>query len=153
MENILRIIKACRTKWLSTIEELSTEQMNFIPAGFKNNLAWQLGHVVVSQQILCYRLSGNKFVIEEELIDLYKNGSKPERDFSSAEIAQMKGYLLSTITQLETDLSNNLFANFTPYSISTYPGVELKSVEDALTFIVSHDGLHFGCSLSLKKLV
>lgn len=153
MENILRIIKACRTKWLSTIEELSTEQMNFIPAGFKNNLAWQLGHVVVSQQILCYRLSGNKFVIEEDLIDLYKNGSKPERDFSSAEIAQMKGYLLSTITQLETDLSNNLFANFTPYSISTYPGVELKSVEDALTFIVSHDGLHFGCSLSLKKLV
>ncbi|RZL12338.1 MAG: DinB family protein, partial [Pedobacter sp.] len=65
MENILRIIKACRTKWLSTIEELSTEQMNFIPVGFKNNLAWQLGHVVVSQQILCYRLSGNKFVIEE----------------------------------------------------------------------------------------
>lgn len=153
MENILRIIKACRTKWLSTIEELSTEQMNFIPVGFKNNLAWQLGHVVVSQQILCYRLSGNKFVIEEELIDLYKNGSKPERDFSSAEIAQMKGYLLSTITQLETDLSDNLFANFTPYSISTYAGVELKNIEDALTFIVSHDGLHFGCSLSLKKLV
>ncbi|RYF22186.1 MAG: DinB family protein [Flavobacteriales bacterium] len=153
MENLLRIIKACRTKWLSTIEELSTEQMNFIPPGFKNNLAWQLGHVVVSQQILCYRLSGNEVVIEPELIDLYKNGSKPERDFSSAEIAQMKGYLLSTIVQLEEDLNNHIFNNFKPYSISTYAGVELKNIEDALTFIVSHDGLHYGCSLSLKKLV
>ncbi|WP_113653691.1 DinB family protein [Pedobacter namyangjuensis] len=153
MEKLLRIINACRTKWLTTIEDLSTEQMNFIPPGFKNNLAWQLGHVVVSQQILCYRLSGNKFVIEEELIDLYKNGSKPERDFSSAEIAQMKGYLLSTIAQLENDLDHNLFANFTPYSISTYAGVELKNIEDALTFIISHDGLHYGCSIGLKKLV
>ena len=153
MEKLLRIINACRTKWLTTIEDLSTEQMNFIPPGFKNNLAWQLGHVVVSQQILCYRLSGNKFVIEEELIDLYKNGSKPERDFSSAEIAQMKGYLLSTIAQLENDLDHNLFANFTAYSISTYAGVELKNIEDALTFIISHDGLHYGCSIGLKKLV
>ncbi|RZL30103.1 MAG: DinB family protein [Pedobacter sp.] len=153
MENLLRIIKACRTKWLSTIEELSTEQMNFIPPGFKNNLAWQLGHVVVSQQILCYRLSGNAVVIEPELIDLYKNGSKPERDFSSAEIAQMKGYLLSTIAQLEEDLNNHIFDNFTPYNISTYAGVELKNIEDALTFIISHDGLHYGCSLGLKKLV
>lgn len=153
MEKLIKVIKASRNKLLSTIAELSTAELNYIPAGFKNNLAWQIGHLVVSQQILCYKLSGNKFVIEEELIDLYKNGSKPERDFSETEITQMKGYLLSTIDQLEIDLKTNLFANFTPYTISTYPGLTLENVEDSVTFIVSHDGLHYGCSLGLKKLV
>lgn len=153
MEKIIAVIKASRNKLLSLVEELTTEELNYIPTGFNNNLAWQIGHLVVSQQILCYRLSGNQFIIEEELIDLYKNGSKPERAFTTAEIAQMKHYLLNTIDQLEIDLSNGIFENYTPYTISTYPGLQLANVKDALTFIVSHDGLHYGCSLGLKKLV
>lgn len=153
MEKIITTIKACRNKLLSFVEELTTEELNYIPTGFNNNLAWQIGHLVVSQQILCYRLSGNPFIIEEELIDLYKNGSKPERPFTAAEIAQMKGYLISTVDQFEIDLNKGIFENYSPYTISTYPGLTLGNVSDAMTFIVSHDGLHYGCSLGLKKLV
>jgi hypothetical protein len=153
MEKILATIKASRRKLLSIVEELTTDEMNYIPTGFNNNLAWQIGHLVVTEQILCYKLSGNKFTIEEELIDLYKNGSKPEKYISSAEIEKLKGYLLSTIDQLESDLSTNIFDNYTPYTISTYQGYELTNVKDAITFIVSHDGLHYGSSLALKKLI
>ncbi len=153
MDKIIAIIKASRNKLISFVADLNTDEMNYIPSGFKNNLAWQIGHIVVSQQILCYKLSGNPFIIEAELIDLYKNGSKPEKYISEAEINQMKGYLLSTIDQLEVDLRNGVFNNFTPYAISTYPGIELTSVNDAITFIAAHDSLHYGCSLGLKKLV
>lgn len=153
MKNSIKIINACRAKWLSKIEGLNNAQLNHIPTGFNNNLAWQMGHIVASQQILCYRLSGNKFVIADELIDLYKNGSKPERSFSEAEIEQMKGYFASTIDQLELDLDQHIFENFTPYTISTYPGVELKSVQDAIDFVAAHDSLHYGCTLGLIKLV
>ncbi|TKC04642.1 DinB family protein [Pedobacter polaris] len=153
MDKIIELIKASRTKLLSLVEELSTEELNYIPAGFNNNLAWQIGHIVVSQQILCYKLAGQKYIIEDELIDLYKNGSKPERPFSEIEIAQMKAYALSTIDQLAIDLQHGIFDNYTPYTISTYPSFRLENVKDAITFIVSHDGLHYGCSLGLKKLV
>ena len=153
MEKIIAVIRASRNKLLSLVEELTTNELNYIPTGFNNNLAWQIGHLVVSQQILCYRLSGNQFVIEDELIDLYKNGSKPERNFSEAEIEQMKGYFISTIDQLELDLANKIFENFTPYAISTYAGIELKTVQDAIDFVVSHDGLHYGCTLGLIRLV
>lgn len=153
MDKLLAVIRASRNKLLSIIADLSTDELNRIPQGFNNNLAWQVGHLVVSQQILCYRLSGNAFVIEDHLIDLYKNGSKPERPFSAEEIDQMKTYLLSTIDQLESDLKTDKFANYTPYTISTYPGLQLASVADAVSFIVSHDGLHYGCSLALKKLL
>ena len=153
MNKIIEVIKACRSKWLMMLNELSTEQLNKIPMGFNNNLAWQFGHVIVSQQILCYRLAGQKFVINEELIDRYKNGSKPENYISEEEINLLKGYMLSTINQLEIDLKNGVFDNYTPYTISTYVGLTLENVSDALTFIVSHDALHYGCSLSMKKLV
>lgn len=153
MDKIIATIKASRNKLLSIVEELSTDEMNYIPAGFNNNLAWQIGHLVVTQQILCYKLSGQKYIIEEELIDSYKNGSRPEKYISAEEIDKMKGYLLSTVTQLEIDLKNGTFNNFTPYTISTYPGFELNNVNDAITFMVSHDGLHYGCSIGLKRLV
>lgn len=153
MEKIIEVIKACRTKWLTMLDTLTIDQLNTIPTGFSNNLAWQFGHVIVSQQILCYRLAGQKFVINEELIDRYKNGSRPENYINEEEINLLKGYLLSTIDQLEDDLQNGVFDNYTPYTVSTYAGFTLTNVKDALTFIVSHDGLHYGCSLMMKKLV
>jgi len=153
MEKIIEVIKACRSKWLTTLEDLTTDQLNQIPTGFNNNLAWQLGHVVVSQQLLCYKLSGNALLIDEQLVDMYRNGSKPERYITAEEIDQMKTYLLSTIDQLATDLGTDKFQNFTSYTISTYPGFKLEKITDSVKFIVSHDALHYGCSLMLKKLV
>ena len=153
MNKIIQVLKACRSKWLTMLNELTTDQLNKIPTGFSNNLAWQFGHVIVSQQILCYRMAGQKFVINEELIDRYKNGSRPENYISEEEINLLKGYMLNTIDQLEIDLKNGLFDNYTPYTISTYVGLTLENVNDALTFIVSHDALHYGCSISLKRLV
>jgi hypothetical protein len=152
MDKILATIKASRKKLLSLVADLSTDEMNYIPTGFNNNLAWQIGHMVVSQQILCYKLAGQPYLIEAALFDGYRNGSKPEKYISAEEIEQMKGYLLSTIDQLEIDFNNGIFSNFSPYKISTYADYELNNIVDAVTFIVSHDGLHYGCSLGLKRL-
>ncbi|WP_097130844.1 DinB family protein [Pedobacter xixiisoli] len=153
MDKIFEVIRASRKALLSLVEDLSTEQMNKIPVGFNNNLAWQMGHLVVSQQVLCYKLSNNELMIDPTLVDKYRNGSKPESFISAEEIAQIKAYLLDTIDQLEQDLATDKFSNYTPYSISTYKGYRLEKIEDAIKFIVSHDGLHYGCSLMMRKFV
>lgn len=153
MNKIFEVIRASRKALLSLTESLSTEQMNKIPAGFSNNLAWQIGHLVVSQQILCYKLSNNELVINTSLVDKYRNGSKPESFISAEEIAQLKAYLLDTIDQLEIDLATDKFANYTAYTLSTYKNLRLEKIEDAVKFIASHDGLHYGCSLMMKKFV
>lgn len=153
MNKIFEVIRASRKALLSLVEDLTTEQLNKIPAGFNNNLAWQMGHLVVSQQILCYKLSNNQLVIDASLVDKYRNGSKPESFISAEEILQLKTYLLDTIDQLEEDFATDKFENYTPYSISTYKGYRLEKIEDAIKFIVSHDGLHYGCSLMMKKFV
>lgn len=153
MEKIIEVIKACRSKWLTMLNDITTDQLNKIPVGFNNNLAWQFGHVIVSQQLLCYRLAGQKLLINDDLIDRYRNGSKPEIYITEQEINLLKGHMLGTIDQLEIDLKNRIFDNYTPYAISTYTNFKLENVNDALTFIVSHDALHYGCSMGLKRLV
>lgn len=153
MDKILEVIRASRSALLRLVEDLSTEQLNKIPTGFNNNLAWQIGHLVVSQQVLCYRLSNNPLIIDPSLVDKYKNGSKPESFISAEEIAQLKNYMLSNIDQLKEDLAANKFTNYTPYTPSTYKTYTLEKIEDAIKFIVSHEGLHYGCSIMMKKFV
>jgi len=153
MDKTLEIIRASRKALLALVEDLSIEQLNQIPTGFNNNLAWQIGHLIVSQQQLCYKLSNNPLVIDPALVDKYRNGSKPENFISAEDIAQLKHDLLSTIDQLESDLASDKFKEYYPYTISTYKGLKLESVQDAVKFIASHDGLHYGCSLMMRKLV
>lgn len=153
MDKILEIIRASRKALLALVEDLTTEQLNKIPDGFNNNLAWQMGHLIVSQQLLCYKLSNIPLTIDPNLVDKYRNGSKPERFISADEIEQLKHDLLGVVDQLETDLATNKFKEYFPYTISTYRGLKLERIEDAVKFIASHDGLHYGCSLMMKKLV
>lgn len=153
MDKILEIIRGSRKALLALVEDLTTEQLNKIPTGFNNNLAWQMGHLIVSQQLLCYKLSNNELIIDPSLIEKYRNGSKPESFISAEEIAQLKHDLLAVIDQLESDLATDKFNNYFPYTISTYKGLKLENIQDAVKFIASHDGLHYGCSLVMKKLV
>ena len=56
---------------------LSEEAYFTIPQGFDNNIAWNLGHIIVTQQALHYRLSGLPTVTTKEDLAMFKTGSSP----------------------------------------------------------------------------
>ena len=58
MEATFKILETSRNIYLKFLEGYTLEQLNKIPEGFSNNLIWNIGHIVVSQQGLIYRLSG-----------------------------------------------------------------------------------------------
>ena len=53
------ILAKTRAIILYYIKELSLDQLHIIPDGFNNNIAWNIAHLVVTQQLLHYKLSGN----------------------------------------------------------------------------------------------
>jgi len=59
--------------------------------------------------------------------------------------------MFSTLDQLETDLNDNLFANYPSWA--TRYGVEIKSIDDAMHFLLFHEGLHAGYVTYMKRLV
>ncbi len=147
----LEILKVSRENTLALIENLSTEQLNLIPEKFNNNLIWNLGHLVVTQQLLCYKLSGLDCAVSEDLIQRYRKGTAPEQDASKEEITLIKQLALSLIESTHQDLKEGVFKNYTPYMTSFR--VELTSIEEALSFNNVHETMHYGYMRALYKLV
>ncbi len=151
MKESIDIMRGARLFLINLIDGISIEKLNEIPAGFNNNLAWNVGHVIANQQILCYRNAGVKPVIEDEFIDKYKTGTRPESFINEKEFDVFKKYLIETIDKFEKDSATDMFQNYKAFDLRSYPGVSLKNISDAASFVSFHDGLHVGYSMALKR--
>ena len=151
MKTQIDTIRKIRIFMLAGIGELTIQELNKIPEGFNNNIIWNLGHLVASQQGLCYIRAGLPPVSGEDFILNYKTGTKPEKFIDAGELELIKNLLMTTLDQLESDYGKNIFTGY--QSWSTRYGVVLASIDDALDFLPFHEGLHLGTINSLKRLV
>ena len=151
MKEVFEITQTSRKLLSQLIENLTLEQLNAIPAGFNNNIIWNIGHIIVVQQMLVYNLSGLPMSISADCVARYKKGTKPTENASEAEVEMLKELLFSTIKQTELDFGNGVFKNFTSFTVMT--GFVIKNVNDAIAFNYYHEALHTGVIMSLKKLV
>ncbi|MEO6849784.1 MAG: DinB family protein [Mucilaginibacter sp.] len=122
-----------------------------MPAGFNNNIIWNMAHTVSAQQGVCYARSGLELTVEDKYFTLYKPGTKPEEILSEGEIEIIKQLMMTTLDRLQTDYGNKIFINYTP--VVTRYGVELSDIESAIDFLPFHEGLHLGYIMALKRLV
>ncbi len=151
MSQLFTITETSRNMVSKILENHSLEQLNKIPEGFSNNLIWNIAHIVVTQQLLVYKLSGLPTMVSDEIIEKYKKGTKPEQDATQAEVDEIKSLLFITIKKTKEDYDNGIFKNFNEYPTST--GFILNNVEDAMAFNNFHEGLHIGILMSLRKFV
>ena len=73
------ILRKIRASVLSLIDGYTLEQLHSIPHGFKNHIAWNITHLVVTQQLLHYTLSSRDCLVSDELINQYKKGTTPKK--------------------------------------------------------------------------
>ncbi len=136
---------------IAVIKDLSPEQLNEIPEGFKNNIIWNVAHMIAAQQGVCYGRGGHSMVIEEEIFDRYKPETVPEFFVDESNIKKVTQLLLSTIEILEVDYNAGLFKNNPPW-VNRY-GINLENIDDTINFLLVHDGLHLGFVNALIKVV
>jgi len=146
---ILEATRKSRSNILSVTKDFSMEQINEVPAGFSNNIAWNFAHTVVTMQLLTYGLSGLDSNLSPEEIQSFKKGSKPESDMTAEEWAYWKVKSKDCVDQFELDLAAGKFKDFKVYPTSF--GVELGNIQDALEFNLIHEGMHFGYVLAMRK--
>ena len=133
------------------IESLTNEQLNKIPAGFKNNIAWNVAHLLVTQQLLCYKLSGLDCLVSNEMIVNFQKGSTPSTQVSKEAFDAIKEQFLQLPVQLNEDYEKGIFKNYTEYTTSV--NVTLSTIEDGIDFSLYHEGIHLGVILQLLKFV
>lgn len=152
MNQLFTVTQTSRNMVSKILENHTLEQLNKIPKGFNNNLIWNIGHIIVAQQMLVYKLSGLPMMISDEMVGKYKKDTKPEQEVSQEELDEIKSLLFKTFEKTKEDFENGVFKNYQEYTTST-GGHVLKSAADAIAFSNFHEGLHIGVMLSLRKLV
>jgi len=98
MEALFRTWETSRGIYNGFLDKYTLEQLNFIPNGFSNNLIWNIGHIIVSQQGLIYRLSGNGTIIPITMTEKYKNGTRPSGNATAEDLEEIKSNLIPLIS-------------------------------------------------------
>jgi hypothetical protein len=145
----LSTTRQTRANFTRLLSGMSLEAVNHIPEGFNNNLIWNFGHIIATQQLLTYSLSGLEPKVGEEILAAFRKGTKPEKVHTTAELEGLKRLATTTLEQLEADLSKGLFDAFESYPTSY--GIELTSIKEAVAFNEVHEALHLGYAMALKR--
>jgi hypothetical protein len=132
----VKYLNQSRTFILEQIKDLTVQQLNKIPAGFNNNIIWQLGHLIWAQQIDCYKRRGTQIVVDDKYFSPFQSGTKPGAFIDEPEISTIKQLLITTIDQLAVDIESG----------TVVP-------DDTILGTSFHDWLHAGYIMALKRLV
>jgi hypothetical protein len=150
MKENITINSIIRNNFKNLITSLKNEELVKIPDGFNNHILWNFGHIIATQNILCYKLSNNAFSIDESIINRYRKGTKPSKITDVEAEKQMLLKLCDETTQqLNEDFSNKLFQDFIVYETSF--GYTLNSIEEAILFNNVHEGMHLGYVMGQKR--
>jgi hypothetical protein len=131
--------------------DFSLSQLNTVPDGYRNSIYWNIIHVVVTQQLLVYKLSDVPILISSDLVDAFRKGTKTERDATQDEVEHLKKLLFSTIEQTQKDYDAGRFTSYNSYTLSTKS--TLTNVEEAIEFNNFHEGIHLGYILAMKNSI
>lgn len=145
------VLRKSRELVIKELKGLTLAQIHTIPAGFKNNIAWNVAHLVVTQQLLHYKLSDLNPLCPDYLIETHKKGTTPTKTFTQEEFEEVKDLLIGLPDTLEEDYDAGIFENYQEYPTST--GFVLTSIENAIPFNNFHEGIHYGIIRAIKKFI
>lgn len=149
MDWAFEITRKNRKIMASFLDAFSLDELNKIPNGFNNNIFWNIAHLVATQQLLVYGLSGLPMHVSDEFVEKYRKDSKPNSNTSQEEVDEVKDLLFSTLDKTKEDYHNGVFKDYKSYTTST--NSTLTTVEQAMEFNNFHEGIHLGYILAMKK--
>jgi hypothetical protein len=152
MQTSLDINKATRNNIIKILDNHSLEALNKIPPGFKNNLIWNIAHVIAIQQFFSYKLSGLDMLIPEEFLQKYTMNTFPDGKTTQAEKDEIKRLLVYTVDQTQKDFDSGKFTNYNPF-VSKTTGFSINSLKEGLAFNNYHEAVHTGVMMSIMKFL
>ena len=148
---LTQLLKTTRKNIQQLVDAYSIDQLNQIPTGFNNNLIWNYGHVVVTQQLLVYGLSGLPMKISTDFVNRYRKGTKPVSFIDQDEYEQLRKFFEKIPDDTLSDYEKDIFQNYKTYETSY--GVILHKVEEGILFNSMHEAMHLGVMLSIRKFI
>lgn len=150
-ESAIAHLKISRATCLKLIQDLTHEQLITIPKGFNNSIYWNVAHLVVTQQLLNYKLSNLPMYLDNEVVDNFRKGSKARQNYLVEDWERIVEAFKALPIQLEVDYTDGIFKEYSEYKTSY--GITLNKIDDAIAFNNIHEGLHIGYIMALKRVI
>lgn len=142
-------LSVIRQHLISFLESYDLKHLIYIPMGFKNHIFWNCAHVLVTQQLLTYHLTGNQLLIDQDWVQRFKKGTFGEQNVNPDEVGELIELLKSTVEQTRKDYFAERLSAYQPYNTSF--GVRIETIEDAIRFNNVHESLHLGYVMAMRK--
>lgn len=152
MSSAVTLMTQTRKLTYMVVKDLTPEQFLRVPEKFDNNIAWNLGHMLVVQQFLIYGRSGLTLHVSDEMAAMYLPGTSPADWTVAPDMEELLALSREHMALLAADYGAGKFASFGGYSSST-TGLDLQTIDEALGFVNYHEGLHMGAIMAIKNLL
>lgn len=140
-----------RKNFITLVDGLSHQDLNTLVPGFQNTIAWNLGHIVVSQQKLCYGPTDISLKVSEEYLHLFQKGTKTTRDIRKEEIEDLKMLAFSLLDEMDKDIEAGHLNQYKP--LQTHFGLLLTTIQEAAAFSALHDCMHLGYVQAQRRAI
>jgi hypothetical protein len=136
MEQLNMLLAEKRNRLLDLSSTLTTEEYNFIPPGFNNNIIWNIGHLLIFAENLLYERSGLPLPQHSISLASFNMGRRPDGYRERADIGIIRDLYLQSF-------------NFFIRSLGESQGEETNSLarsgiqERLMQFLIFHEDQHY----------
>ncbi|AFM39133.1 hypothetical protein Desaci_0016 [Desulfosporosinus acidiphilus SJ4] len=135
-------LKVVRNNTLNAVKGLSENQVDKIPAGFNNNIRWNLGHIYLVQERFAFGFTEIPMLLPEGFLGLFGKDTKPSdwtiQPPSLNELIKLLEDQTDRIQEAFKERLDEVLA--APWTMPS--GLTLKTVREFLTFSMYHEGMH-----------
>lgn len=145
-EMIFKQINLVRQNTLNEMENLTEEQADQMPEGFRNTIRWNLGHIYTVQNALISKFGGKNIDTPSRRLELFAPGTKPaDWQGEVPTLDELKRLLEEQPVKLKEALGGQLNEK------SAESFKSLSTIGELLNFTMYHEGMHLGTIKGLKK--
>ncbi len=145
-EVLFEQLSAYRSELIGAVADLSDDEGEKVPAGFNNNIRWNLGHLYTDQFLWLQALTREQQPIPPGYMKWFGYGTGPA-DFSeqTPSIAELKTRLTQQPLVIRQTYGERGEEEFPPTEMGMY------TVSQVLIRTIYHEGLHLGAILAIKR--
>ena len=108
----LDVLRQTRRSRVAAVDAVPDDARTVIPDGFSNHVLWNLGHVVVTERLLVYGLSGLPLGVPDGWVSAFRKGSRPADGEAAAPYDPLRQSALDLPDRTEADYLEGRFETF-----------------------------------------
>ncbi|MEM7116750.1 MAG: DinB family protein [Chloroflexota bacterium] len=138
------ILIMARQRIHANVKDLTDAQWLTQPDGFANNIAWNIGHLIIAQQGLVYGRLGLETYTSPEMAAMFRPGTSPADWTDPPDKDELLAMFLDLPQKMTADIAAGKFDFYVKPENSTSRFPPPESAAHALIFNQHHEGTHSG---------